>query len=110
MSFGKTFTTREAFEANQPASHYGYDNQSPEVLEAIDEVENKVREHVLDFIYSGVLGKDKDFSISFNGHCNANHEPVNGMSRDFVNISINQRAEAAPRPADATDTPVGSGG
>jgi hypothetical protein len=52
----------------------------------------RAQEAAEELIISGVVG-DMDgqkFTVTMSGHANPNHEPVSGMARDFVSLTISQ--------------------
>lgn len=82
MSWGLSYKNLADFDAGNHTTGYG---------EAPEDVLNVAKATTRALIDTGVVGKDKDFSINFSGHVNPNHEPVEGSANDWLQISITQK-------------------
>lgn len=49
------------------------------------------RQVVNEIIISQAVGIGKDYTINISGHGNPEHEPVEGMSNDWLSVTINQK-------------------
>jgi hypothetical protein len=92
MSWGKSFTSRQAF---QSAAERQAGREAAIAVNGLDtgEAFDAAMAAAALIIDSGAVGDtSKDFTVSLSGHSNPKHNPgPGGVSKDFISININQK-------------------